>query len=80
MSTPLTWIEGRARGWKIGMKRKLRRLTYGTRDYSKATQHLNYAHAIMKSAERARQHVDDCHDEIRRLGGTVPDWPRKERE
>lgn len=76
MSTPLSWIEGQARGQVIGMRRKIAalRLRPGWREFTKCRQRINYYWRMMKSAERAQAHIAACHDEIKRLGGNVPGW------
>lgn len=75
MSTPLTWIEGQARGRKIGFRRMMQALAPYTREHTVARQKANYAHRTMKCAERTNQHLQDCYDEIERLGGVIPEWP-----
>ena len=76
MSTPLSWIEGQARGRKIGQRWKLRsgRIRPGTREFTKVRQRLSYAHKTMKCAEHTKRHIADCYAEIDRLGGAIPKW------
>ena len=77
MSTPISWIEGQARGKVIGMRRKIKHegLRPGWREFTKARQRINYYWRMMKSAMRAQRHIADCHAEIERLGGVAPQWP-----
>ncbi len=77
MSTPLSWIEGQTLGKIIGERRKIKRerLSPGMRDFTKARQRINYYWRMMRSAMRAQRHIANCHAEIERLGGIVPQWP-----
>jgi len=76
MGTPISWIEGQARGKVIGLRRTLRLVHPGQRAFTKARQRLDYAYRVMRTAMQAQQHIEDCHREIERRGGVIPAWPK----
>lgn len=75
MSTPISWIEGQARGRFLGFRNKLASLRPGNREHTRTRQKMRYAFKTMCSAEETRAHIEWCHKEIERLGGQVPIWP-----
>ncbi len=77
MSTPLSWLEGQARGREMGHRTQLRTLTPGCKQHTRVRQRLNYAYKTKRCARTASSHLRDCYDEIARLGGVAPSWPKQ---